>query len=161
MDGIEFLIVEIWCLLKHIIDLHDFNCYITIMIKLRRLQEVPVKGNFTIYCEDHEQFIKLQTLFTTSAEYVVFRNIPEILNNKSTYVCTFIPVYDSKDTRTKFIIKYESLMELLKLRDIFRIRGAKFDVYLLAKRKMGEFDTFFSEELLKQFKDLTISKIRK
>lgn len=136
------------------------------MIKLRRLQEVPVKGNFTIHCENHEQFVKLQNLFLTGIDYTIFKKVPKIyeISTDAIYAYRSAHANDASlplDKKTKFIIKYESLAELLKLRDIFRIRGAKFDVYLLAKRKMGEFDTFFSENFLKEFLNLNISKIRK
>lgn len=124
-------------------------------ITLKRLQEVPVKGNFSINCETNAEFDHLTLLFNTSNDYIYFKDV-QLIGTKS-WSCNLV----RDETRKKFTIKYESLAELLKLRDIFKIRGAKFDTYLLEKRKMGTFDSFFSVSLLEEFKNLNISKIRK
>ena len=129
-------------------------------IKLRRLQDVAVKGNFTINCEDNLQFIMLQQFFCISSDNIRFKNVHKI----PTYICSlipshfpFVPVMISGDTRTKFIIRYETLAELLKLRELFRVRSSKFDMYLIKKRGYNMLTTDF----YKLCENTDIQRVRK
>ena len=102
------------------------------MIQLRRLTEVPVTGAFALKCETPEQFKFLQSFFITFDDYVKFKDLPEIGKHRAGigYPINF----DANESRVKFFIKYESLNELLKLREVFNARGNKFDLYLIKKR---------------------------
>ncbi len=132
------------------------------IIKLRRLKDVKIKGNFTINCDTNDEFIKLQIFFCASGDYIKFKNI----SKSKTYLdqlaqnyinIPFFPLYICGDTRTKFIIKYESLEELLKLREIFRVRSGKFDMYLIKKRGYD----MFTNDFYKACENTDILKVRK
>ena len=120
------------------------------MLNLRRLSDVPVKGSFALNCETNEQFIRLQTFFITSKDFVKFKDIPNIpawkYNNPESKFVLYAPLFVCGDKRVKFFIKYESLNELLKLREIFNARGNKFDMYLIKKRGYDMFTPEFFEK---------------
>lgn len=130
------------------------------MLKLTRLKQVPIKGNFTINCEDNLQFIMVQKFFCTSGEYIRFKNIHKILEflcKKDTVLFPYIPLMVCGDKRTKFIIKYETLEELLKIREIFRVRSGRFDMELIKKR---DYDPF-TDDFYKLCENTNIEKVRK
>lgn len=118
---------------------------------LCKLKDVPITGNFSINCETHDQYIMLQNFFHTNNQSIAFSKINQVKNQKSI-------TKESDSSRLKFVIKYESFEELLRLRDIFMVRANKFDMYLIKKRKNG---IVFDEEMLKKFSTLEISKARR
>jgi hypothetical protein len=66
-------------------------------------------------------------------------------------------LFSNPNRRYRYIIKYESLNELLKLREIFNIRANKFDMYLIKKRGYDMFTTDFYQRCA----DMTIYKVKK
>jgi hypothetical protein len=107
-------------------------------IKIRRLKDAPVKGNFTINCENEKEFYNVKQFFNTTKDYIKFRDIKECI---TPYMDT--PTYLLVENILKFTIKYESLNELLKLREVFNIRANKFDMYLINKRGYNPFTPDF------------------
>lgn len=102
-------------------------------ITVRRLNDISVKGNFTIHCETEADAILIRSVFKTTGDNIRFKDIkdnPEV--DSST-----LPL------NMKFFIRFESLNELLKLRETFRARGSKFDMYLIRKRKYNPFENDF------------------
>jgi len=147
-------------------------------IQLRRLQEVAVKGNFTINCDTLEQKVRVMRFFDTflytrkNHDYVYFKDIKNIIpengRDGADETCVdidasvFLEIVDSqpkpkKKITHKFFIKYESLTELLKLREIFNIRAGKFDIHLIKKRGYNP----FTEDFYKRCADSTIYKIKR
>lgn len=126
-------------------------------LKLTRLQDNQVKGSFALNCETNEQFIRLQTFFITSNDFVKFKSIPAIgeFKQKQWISHIYTPLLVCGDKRLKFLIKYESLNELLKLREIFKARGNKFDMYLIKKRGYD----MFTPEFFEKCADKTIYKV--
>jgi len=127
-------------------------------LKLRRLQEIPITGTFTINCETNEYFCLVQSLFLTSHDYIRFKDIGLIPIRQSRVSPSFpyIPLHICGDKRLKFKIKYESLNELLKLREVFQVRANKFDTYLIQKRGYDP----FTNDFYAKCDDPTIYKVR-
>lgn len=123
-------------------------------IILTRLQAIPVKGNFTINCDSVEDFLFLRHFFDTDKNYIHFKNIRNIKEDRE-FLKVGKPETHSTDLR--FFIKYESLNELLKLREIFNIRASKFDMYLIEKRKYNP----FTKDFYARTADQTIYKVNK
>jgi hypothetical protein len=134
-------------------------------ITLRRLKDVKVKGKFTINCEYSDYFDYVRSFFQTSLDETTFRHAMLFqynMGNVATQYCPApvpslvfngpMPVHSNR-----FYIHYESLHELLKLREIFRIRANKFDVYLIKKRGYNPFHEHFFDDL----RDPVIHKVRK
>jgi len=126
-------------------------------IAFRRLNAVDSGGNFTIKCETTSQFIQLQAFFETSKEYIRFKDLSEVGKTKQSRLsqvpyAPYFPLMICGDKRLKFIIKYENLNELLKLREIFDIRGGKFDMYLIDKRHYNPLDEKFFTKLTEPVK---------
>ena len=131
-------------------------------IKLKRLKDAQVKGSFAIICDNNNQFRHIQAFFETSKDYIRFKNIPSIGEIKEKRLSQIIyapyfPLFISNDKRVKFYIKYESLNELLKLREVFNIRANKFDIYLIKKRGYD----MFKPDFYKRCADATIYKVKK
>lgn len=104
-------------------------------LKLRRLQQVAVKGNFTINCDTNEECHQIQRFFCTTKSYIKFKDLKNGNREKD---------FEYNNFNKKFIIKYENLQELLKLREIFNTRASKFDMYLIKKRGYNPFvESFF------------------
>lgn len=120
--------------------------------KLIKLKDYQVKGNFTIRCHDYEHYIKVLKFFNVSDAkgFVFFRD----LNNTKSK--TFIPPVGDPPKKLNFILKYESLNELLKLREIFGTRASQFETRLIEKRKYDPFTPDFFDKLSQP-----IIKIRK
>jgi hypothetical protein len=121
-------------------------------IELRRLKDVKVKGNFTINCENVQQLLFLHKWFRTTKGQIKFKditnkNLPPL--NHMSYMFTSNPY--------RYIIKYESLNELLKLREIFNVRASKFDMELIKKRNYNP----FTEDFYSRCADMTIYKVKK
>ena len=142
-------------------------------IQLRRLKDVAVKGNFTINCHDEAMYMDvLGFLYNPKASQVIrFKDIPEIgrfqkqlkedqersLRETGWPLLTLGYAYVRCRPPFRFIIKYESLNELLKLREIFNIRASKFDTYLIEKRGYNP----FTEDFFDRCADKTIYKVKK
>ena len=141
-------------------------------IPLNRLKDVQIKGNFTINCHDEAMYSKVLTFFYNpkATTKLKFKDIPALelfheqldRDNKESMEKTGLPLL----TRAyivagvapfKFIIKYESLHELLKLREIFGTRAGKFDTYLIEKRGYDPFDDKFYARCA----ETTINKVMK
>lgn len=120
-------------------------------IKLKRLQDIIVKGNFSINCDNNDEIIMLHQFFFTLNNYIKFKDISSISNKENININEI-----NTDIKT-FIIKYESLAELLKLREIFRIRASKFDMALIKKRKYN----MFTDDFYILCENTNIQKIRK
>lgn len=136
------------------------------MIKLQRLQDAVVKGNFTIKCDTSEQIHMLHDFFWTFKPYIRFKDITMalqkkkdnvVLNSNGTYGCKIITMGIVGDTNRRFIIKYENLEQLLKLREIFKIRANKFDMKLIEKRGYN----MFTVDFYKACENTDILKVRK
>jgi hypothetical protein len=119
-------------------------------IKLKRLQDIIVKGNFSINCDNNDEVTMLHNFFFTLNNYIKFKDISNISKEN-------INVVEIDTNNKTFIIKYESLAELLKLREIFRIRASKFDMRLIKKRKYN----MFTDEFYTLCENTNIQKIRK
>jgi len=117
---------------------------------LRKLQEISVAGNFTFNCDTIEEFQNLRRFFCTHANVISFNDIHKPLS-------IFEPSQNHVPKDLKFVVRYNSLNQLLKLRETFRARGTRFDMYLIKKRKMG--DDFFDENLYDKLLDPVIYKI--
>jgi len=129
---------------------------------------VPVKGSFALNCENPDQFRMIQKFFETHNDFVRFKDIPSIGERKYNTLAripkVLIPLVsklqisigdDTIEKRVKFFIKYESLNELLKLREVFNARGNKFDMYLIKKRGYD----MFTPEFFEKCADKTIYKV--
>ena len=125
-------------------------------ITIKRLKDAQVKGNFTIKCENSEQIHMLHDFFWTLKPFIKFKDIKNVVqekNNRNVLItCGLL-----SDPNRKYIIKYESLNELLKLREIFNIRANKFDMYLIKKRGYDMFTPNFYQLCA----DMTIYKVKK
>ena len=106
------------------------------MIKLRRLMEVDPSGNFSVNCDTSEQFQSVQRFFNTNKDKLDFKELCEERPEPTNLEPSSFP---------KFTIHYNNLHELLKLREIFRIRASKFDMYLIEKRGYNPFNEKFAE----------------
>lgn len=131
-------------------------------ITIKRLKDAQVKGSFSIICDDNEQFRMIQAFFETSKDFIKFKSIPDIGKVKEARLAQpiyspYFPLFIVGDTRLKFLIKYESLNELLKLREVFNIRANKFDMYLIKKRGYDMFTPNFYQLCA----DMTIYKVKK
>ena len=121
-------------------------------ITLKRLKDAQVKGSFAIICDSVEDFLFLRLFFNSDKNYIKFKDIKAV----DTTAKSLKPAKNYNND-CKFYIKYESLIELLKLREIFNIRANKFDMYLIQKRKYNPFtDDFYIKTA-----DKTIYKIKK
>ena len=121
-------------------------------ITLRRLKDVAVKGNFSINCDSVEDFLSLRMFFNTNKDYISFKDIRNV--QSSSYSSNWAG--GKPNTSCKFIIKYDTLNELLKLREIFRTRAGKFDMRLIKKRGYDPFTPDFYVETTKP-----VGKVRK
>ena len=133
-------------------------------IKLRRLQDVAVKGNFTINCETSDEIHMLHDFFWTEKSAIKFKDIQHVPTKMPVDKiihedkCTTVYTMGLKnDPNRKFVIKFETLAELLKLRELFRVRSSKFDMYLIKKRGYNMFTTDF----YKQCENTDIQRVRK
>lgn len=135
-------------------------------ITIKRLKDAQVKGNFTIKCENSEQIHMLHDFFWTLKPFIKFKDIKNVPQEKSnnrvqnangTWGCILITCGLFGDPNRKYIIKYESLNELLKLREVFNIRANKFDMYLIKKRGYDMFTPNFYQLCA----DMTIYKVKK
>jgi hypothetical protein len=130
-------------------------CHKFIDIKpLTRLKDMEIGGSFTINCENKEQLIMIQDFFKTKNLSIAFNKIA-IVKDKEYEKGKSSPL---KTQKYKFVIKYNTIEELLKLRDIFEIRANKFDMSLNKKRNKK---IVFNDDLLEMFLSLDISKVRK
>lgn len=118
-------------------------------IKPIRLKDFTIKGNFTIKCQCDEHFTMVQQFFGTTKDTIQFKqllNINPIESFKNCLSVPHTPLVIDDDKITKFIIKYETIDELLKLREIFRVRASQFETRLMEKRKYNPFtNDFFSK----------------
>lgn len=119
------------------------------MIKLQRLKDVTIKGNFTIKCTKSCEIFRLHDFFKSYKNNIKFKDIKNVPSQPN------IDVRISLDEQ--FIIKYESLAELLKLREICQIRANKFDMKLIEKRGYDP----FTPEFYKSCENTDIVKVRK
>ena len=118
-------------------------------ISFKRLRETDVSGNFTINCDSVEDFLFVRSFFNTASNNITFKNI-----KRKTTDDPFLKAGDkaSFHQSLKFIIRYENLQQLLKLREIFNVRGQKFDTYLIDKRKYNPLDDSFFTKLTEPIK---------
>lgn len=134
-------------------------------ITLRRLKDVEVKGKFTINCESSDYFDYVRSFFQTSLDQTTFRHAMLLQYNMGNMATQYNPcpvpalvfIGPIPIQSNRFYIHYESLHELLKLREIFCIRANKFDFRLIKKRKYNPFD----KEFFNKIRDPIIYKIRK
>jgi hypothetical protein len=151
-------------------------------ITLRRLQEVNVKGSFSINCHNEEMYSHVLDFFYNpkATKVLRFKDIPALEafhkrleedSKMNAFINKYVdpmkrvifPVITRSyaDVRAfppfKFTIKYETLNELLKLREIFNIRANKFDTYLIEKRGYNPFTADFYSKCA----DKTIYKVKK
>ena len=106
-------------------------------ITVRRLSDISVKGNFTIHCETRDDAAIIRSIFRKNSDNIRFQDIKDRPDVE----------FDSFPLHMKFGIKYESLNELLKLREIFRTRGGRFDMFLIRKRGYDPFGDNFYERI--------------
>jgi hypothetical protein len=126
-------------------------------IAFKRLRDTSTAGNFTIKCETNIQFIHVQGFFETSKDNIRFKDLLAVGETKAKRLsqvpyAPYFPLLISGDKRLRFVIKYENLNELLKLREIFNIRGGKFDMYLVEKRDYNPFNEKFFTRLTEPVK---------
>lgn len=126
-------------------------------IAFKRLRDTNTAGNFTIKCETNIQFIHVQGFFETSKDNIKFKDLLEVGKIRQERLsqvpyAPYFPLLISGDKRLRFVIKYENLNELLKLREIFNIRGGKFDMYLIEKRNYDPFNEMFFTRLIEHVK---------
>ena len=119
------------------------------------LKSFVIKGNFTINCCSLKDYLIVRNFFPVKKDFIYFKDIAKLSEKFSPNL-----VFDIGDRKSKlkFVIKYESMGELLKLRDIFKIRANKFDTRLIEKRKMVN---IFGPDFYKEFDNLNIEKIRR
>ena len=90
--------------------------------------------------------------FDTKKDYISFKDIRNV--QSSSYSSNWTG--GKPNTFCKFFIKYNTLNELLKLREIFRTRAGKFDMRLIKKREYNPFTPDFYLETTKP-----VGKVRK
>lgn len=131
-------------------------------IQLRRLKDVQVKGNFTIKCFHWKTLDNIHNFLQYDEPIPHYMYVAKLkfkdlqkLNPRPSATVSNVEPQIAKDHRC--IIMYESMHELLKLREIFQIRANKFDCYLIDKRKYNPFNADFFDKL----RDPVIHKVRK
>lgn len=128
-------------------------------IELRRLKDVKVRGCFTLKTrkwDDIDYVVQFFQMTHQSPDKIKFKELVKL---------NYVPVmgllepdpYPDFDMEWRLYIMYESLHELLKLREVFQIRANKFDMYLIEKRGYNPFD----EHFFKKLRDPVIHKVRK
>lgn len=124
-------------------------------IKLKRLKDAEVKGSFAIISDSVEDFLFLRLFFDTEKNYIWFKDIKKV--DTKTRSLKEAEYSQKAAMDCKFYIKYESLIELLKLREVFNIRANKFDMYLIKKRGYD----MFKPDFYSRCADMTIYKVKK
>lgn len=137
-------------------------------LQFERLREIPIKGNFTIKSHTFDVYKFVMSFFYNrgAKQALYFKELNHLpsfqkeieeykqeceKSNQFFIIESFSPVWTVKD-KWKFIIRYESLNELLKLREIFNVRGNGFDTRLIEKRGYNPFTPDFFAKITEPIK---------